>query len=599
MLSNNPFLKLTALTLSVVILPQCTKLGDSHLQVNQQLASPYTMPATAYLAMAHNQTGQEQQALEIMAAGRSIYDGQWQQGLRILSQQKKLTPDLTNDKNMLLAKVDLIRERPTAAIRKLSSVHDLDNMGLYNQVQYHEMLASAYRASNNATDAVSERIKLEKLLPDNASRSNNRRALWLTVTTLPPAEISTLALEAPDQSELKGWMQLGLISRKQHNKPQTMIAEIEQWKTQFPSHPGNYILPAPLTRAEPHLFSQPQQIAVLLPLTGKLSGPGEAVRDGFMTAFKEDQTRTNTKIKFYDTGTNNAQSLYQQAIHDGANYVVGPLGKSSVAAVASENHPVPTLLLNDTNVGTKQNLYQFGISPSNEARQVASKARKNGNTHALIISPADTWGDEVVNAFTNQWHANGGQVIDTMRYSSSEDVSNAVRDVLHVSESEARTHELKSILGKKLQATPRRRQDFDMIFLLAYPSKARQIMPMLRYYYAGDVPVYAISSVYAGNTNTLKDRDLDGITFCDMPWVFDHQVGHKSWPEQWNSYNRLFALGMDSYELSSQLNQLLLFPAMGVSDHSGVLYLKTNQQIGRILAWGKFKEGQAELISDA
>ena len=96
----------------------------------------------------------------------------------------------------------------------------------------------------------------------------------------------------------------------------------------------------------------------------------------------------------------------------------------------------------------------------------------------------------------------------------------------------------------------------------------------------------------------MKDRDLDGIIFCDMPWVFTHQMGNKNWPEQFNSYNRLYALGMDSYALTTQLNQLLLFPAMGVSDKSGVLYLNSAQQIARILVFGQFRQGLAQQISE-
>ena len=112
------------------------------------------------------------------------------------------------------------------------------------------------------------------------------------------------------------------------------------------------------------------------------------------------------------------------------------------------------------------------------------------------------------------------------------------------------------------------------------------------------MPVYATSAVYAGGKNVMRDRDLDGVVFCDMPWVFTHQVENRNWPEQFNSYNRLYALGLDSYALSTQLNQLLLFPAMGVSEKSGVLYLNSSQQIARILAWGKFKQGLAQEISD-
>ena len=82
-----------------------------------------------------------------------------------------------------------------------------------------------------------------------------------------------------------------------------------------------------------------------------------------------------------------------------------------------------------------------------------------------------------------------------------------------------------------------------------------------------------------------------------MPWVFNHQMGSRNWPEQFNSYNRLYALGMDSYSLSRQLNQLLLFPALGVSDQSGVLYLNPNQHIARILVFGQFRQGLAQQMT--
>jgi outer membrane PBP1 activator LpoA protein len=133
--------------------------------------------------------------------------------------------------------------------------------------------------------------------------------------------------------------------------------------------------------------------------------------------------------------------------------------------------------------------------------------------------------------------------------------------------------------------------------LIAYPSIARQIMPLLRYYFASDVPIYATSSVYSGIENTAKDRDLNGVIFCDMPWVFKHQLGQQHhWAEQLNSYNRLYALGMDSFVLSTQLNQLLLFPAIGMNDQSGVIYLTKSQKLSRILAFGQFRQGVAKML---
>lgn len=596
---NLQHLKLIFLLISVMLLTQCTKVStESHLQVHQQLASPYTMPASAYLALAKNQTGNEKQSLMLMAAGRLIYDGQWQQGLRILSQTSDLSERLSQEKNLLLAKIDLIRQQPRVALTKLALVHDANNLPIYYQVQYHEMLAYAYQSLSQAQESVIERMKLENLLPDEASKANNRRALWLSLTTLPQPELDTLAAESADNSILQGWVQLALISRKHYNNPDNELMQLAQWQAQYPQHPANRILPSPLESIKPRLFATPRQIALLLPLTGPLAGPGNAIKDGFMAAFDASNNHNYTRIRLYNTDKMNVPSIYRQAVAEGANYIVGPLSKTDVGAIAQTDHPVPTLLLNDLETNTTGNAYQFGISPSNEARQVAARARKNGYSRALIIAPAGAWGDDVVNAFTNQWRASGGQIVDALHYGPQEDLNTAIRNILQVSNSETREKQLKRLLGSSLEATPTRRQDFDMIFLLAYPTKARQIMPLLKYYYAGNVPVYATSNVYGGSENTIKDRDLNGIIFCDMPWVFSHQMGNRNWPEQFNSYNRLYALGMDSYALSNQLNQLILFPALGVNDKSGVLYLNPSHQIARILSFGQFRQGVAQPLND-
>jgi uncharacterized protein len=555
------------------------------------------MPASAYLALANNQVGDEKQSLLLMAAGRFIYGGQWQQGLDILTQIGPLSFERTIEKNLLLAKVDLIRERPQAAIAKLATIRDINQLPIYYQAQFHEMLASAYQSIGNATESVMERIKLESLLPDDASKANNRRALWLSLTTLPLPELDTLAMEGSNHSILKGWIELALISRKNYQDPQLILDNIEQWQTHYPNHPANFILPQPLDAIRRRLYASPRKIALLLPLTGTLAGPGNAIKDGFMAAFNASTTTAFVTVHGYDTNNANSAALYEQAVMDGADYIVGPLSKADVAVVAGLSHPVPTVLLNDIDAKIQANAYQFGLSPESEAQQVAAKARKQGHLRALVIAPNGAWGDEVVTAFTRQWQANGGTVVETLHYGAHEDLNNRIRLFLHVLQDPARKKKVPSSSLSTVDTTPKRRQDFDMIFLLSYPSMARQIMPLLNYYYADDVPVYATSSVYAGSENSMKDRDLDGIIFCDMPWVFSHQMGSRNWPEQFNSYNRLYALGLDSYALSNQLNQLLLFPALGVSDNSGVLYLSEHQKIARILVFGQFKQGLAERIS--
>lgn len=585
-------IKLISLIICASLLSQCANVTALPIpQPHSRLASPYTMSAAAYLALANNQSGSEHQVLMMKAAGRLIDDGQWREGLAILSRMSDIPADLVDQKQLLLAKIDLMREQPHAVLSKLSMVRDINNLPRYYQVQFHEMLANAYQSIGNTAESVAERIKLEKLLPDEVSQAHNRRALWLTLTMMPAEELDTLMAEVNEPSTLHGWIRLAVISRKKYDSPQTMVAEVKQWQAHYPQHPGHFVLSTKADGISPHLFAAPKHMALLLPLTGPLAGPGGAIKDGFMAA----NSSNATTVRLYDTNTANIKSLYQDAIANGADYIVGPLSKADVATVAAMEHPVPTLLLNDLDTRPNEQAYQFGLSPSIEARQVADKARANGFGRALVIAPDGDWGTEIVSAFAGQWQKKGGHIVDTLHYRSKDDMNAVIRDFLQITDSEARQQQLKKLLGRNVESTPSRRQDFDMIFLLAYPSKARQIMPLLNYYYAGDVPVFSTSAVYAGSTNVIQDRDLNGIIFCDMPWVFNHQMGQKNWPEQFNSYNRLYALGMDSYHLAMQLNHLLLFPALG-REKEGVFYLKSSQQIARVPAWGQFKQGVAQQI---
>lgn len=584
------------LIVACFLLTHCTTVSDSHLQVNQQLATPYTMPVASYLEKANHAVGKNRQTMLLMAAGRLIQDGELRQAGIILARIKPLSYELADEKKLLLAKIELIRERPRSTIKQLADIRDIETLPLYSKVQYHEMLAKAYKCRGNVTDSVAERIKLGSLLPDLASRNNNFRELWLALTSLSTADLNTMIIESGQESELKGWASLAIIARRQNSHPEALLQAIESWQKQYPRHTANALIHP--KSALQNLFTAPRAIALLLPMSGPLAGPGKAVRDGFMAAYRGSKQAGHIQVLTYDTNKKDAGVLYERAVNEGADYIVGPLSKANAAKVSALKPMIPTVLLNDLNTHTKNNTYQFGLSPSNEARQVASRARRRGYTRALVIGPDSQWGNDVASAFTQQWQANGGTITDTLHYKSNDNLNQSLRDFLHISASEARKKELKHVLKRPVESTPRRRQDFDMIFLLAYPSKARQIMPLLKYYYAGNIPVYSTSSVYGGYPDSIKDRDLNSIIFCDMPWVFNHNLGHKNWPEQLNSYNRLYALGMDSYALSRQLNQLLVFPAMGIRDKSGVLYLNPNGQIGRILAWGTFKQGLAQRVDE-
>ena len=593
------YLKCILFTACFGLLVQCTGINPNQLG-GRPLASPYTMPAEAYIALANNHMGEEKQALLLLAAGRLVDEGRWQEANTILAQIKPASSLQIDKKNILIAKIDLVRKRPRTALGRLAMVRHADLLPLYEQAQFHELLADAYKTLGKSLESIKERMKLDKILPDESSRANNRRALWLTLTGLPIAELNTLVIETPSGSELSGWMELALIARQDAANPNKMLTKLKQWQQQYSTHPARSLLPSSLDSMQGRLYSKPRHIALILPLSGPLSGPGHAVQDGFMAAFRTHDSAASTTVRLYDTHRLGAAKAYHKAISAGADYVIGPLSKPAVKTVAGMSHPVPTLLLNNVSTRTQDHAFQFGLSPPNEARQVASKARQAGFSRALVIAPTGAWGNKTLGAFSNEWQGLRGQIIDTLRFdlNNKEDLNESIRELLQAVSDKERKEQLKALAkDPTLERTPLRREDFDVIFLLAYPSNARQIMPLLRYYYAGKVPVYATSSVYAGTENTVADRDLNGITFCDMPWVLSHpNMGRRNWPERFNSYNRLYAMGLDSYTLSTELNALQLFPALGMGNETGTLYLGPDHRISRILSFGKFEQGVATPI---
>src|SRR5690606_35755969 len=109
------------------------------------------------------------------------------------------------------------------------------------------------------------------------------------------------------------------------------------------------------------------------------------------------------------------------------------------------------------------------------------------------------------------------------------------------------------------------------------PAQARQIKPTLAFHYAGDIPVYATSHIYSGVPNPSADRDLNGVRFNTMPWIFDTQSEEKkmidSAVKSSAIYSRLHALGVDAYRLSPRLPQLAQIPEMRLYGATGAMRL--------------------------
>jgi len=186
------------------------------------------------------------------------------------------------------------------------------------------------------------------------------------------------------------------------------------------------------------------------------------------------------------------------------------------------------------------------------------------------------------------------------------DFSRPIKRALNLDGSMQRHQALQRLLGEKLNFEPRRRQDADGVFLLVFPRQARQIKPQLRFHHAGDLPVYSTSHVYQASANPSIDRDMDGLLFCDIPWVLDREgpwaVQRKQvqtlWPDRGQRYQRLFALGYDAYQVVPWLETLHLPGFARFPGASGILSLDADKQLHRTLEWARFERGLPEKVRD-
>ncbi len=487
------------------------------------------------------------------------------------------------------------------------------------QRRWREQRADLYASLGDDAGSVTEYRALVRLLKKPERIGAVHEKIWQILLKMPEQTITQLLVSTTD-TELRGWYQLAQTWRASGNNPQLAHSAINAWRRHWPTHPAAIYPPASLgLKPRPAPIAQPQpqlrQLALLLPLQGAYGEAGAVIRDGFLAAWYNTAQHNTPPVLIYDTGAGNLVEIYQQAVNEGAQMVVGPLRKEDVATLAAlPQLPVPTIALNyledvespapavpDGNpvarVGTAApipvNLYQFGLSIADEARQIADRAWLQGHRSALTISADTSWGNAALSAFRNRWLARGGTLISLPPYAANErDFTPQLAPILLIDQSKQRADRLRRTLGKNLESAPRRRQDIDMVLLIANTEQGRQIKPTLDFLYAGDLPVYATSLIYVGTPDQNRDRDLSGIQFSAMPWSVPGKApaGLQASSSVPPAYRQLFALGSDAYQLHQRITAM--DGSTPLAGYTGTLTLGADNRVVQKQLWAEFRDGK-------
>ncbi len=559
------------------------------------------MSAEDYIGLASESTGKQREQY-LLSAAEQLYKrgdlGMAQSQLETLGAETS-TRSRQHQISLLAAKIALANENPRQAIELLPPKHELT---LPQYIESRQISADANLDLGYHLAAVRIRADLERYLQTDEEKERNHEAIWAALQRTP--EIS-LTPSKVDNKVTRGWIDLARELRTAQANMTEMQDRLLDWGTRHPDHPVSSQFLTRLLSEYQLAYTPANSIAVMLPMRGKYKNVADAIQAGIVTAWYDQSASEKPLLRFYDTSDENVSfdELYQQAIMDGASYIVGPLDKASINGLAqSGSLEVPILTLNyaENPLSMSDNLYQFGLLPEDEAKQVAELAIRDNHTTAAVLVPDSDWGRRLQEAFSRRFEELGGSVLTVQQYPTNvDDYSRQLKTLFNLDDSEARLRDLQHILGTKLNFMPYRRQDIDMIFLAGTNRSARGIIPALKFHHAGDLPVYATSHVYSGYLDKA-DRDLDGVIFCDLPWTLTTDNALKRdfttiWKDQ-RTYTRLFALGIDAYNIVQNLQYLQAHDYARFPGETGNISIDENQRLHRELLWAKFKNGKPVYI---
>ncbi len=610
----------TVLTLSL-FLAACGTEPVKH-QSTDKNAEFTQINVQSVLKQARDSESPRREQLYLQAANALYHQGDaaWARNLLADLQPSRLADADYINYVLLFSEIALADDSMFLAQRILSNPRleqNWHNVDAAQETLIRERRARVFAALGEAIDSIKERLSLDPILVDSQAEYENREALWRTLMSLPDSQLSELSQTEANQT-LRGWYSLAKLSKNTQTDLNEQLQQVHNWQRQWPQHPASRSLPEDLKLLNELIAERPQNIALLLPVTGPLAEAGKAIRDGFMASYYDSLGRNHTTpiVEVYDTTDRDINEVYDQAVAAGANLVVGPLDKAKVADLNFRTQlPVPTIALNyidiqavntTTQPNTKpaetvyaDNLYQFGLSADDEAEQVAQRAWLDTHRKAMIIAPRTAWGERTLQAFRERWESYGGTVVSQALFSDQREFSQTIKNNVGVTDSQQRARDLRALFGPgyPFEYEPRRRQDIDMIFLLARPSEARQLKPMLAFYYAGDIPVYATSHVYAGVSDPSADRDINGIRFNTLPWFFGQAKPVKQAIDKFAQakpeYQGLYALGADVFQLYPRLKQLQAIPETRLYGTTGALHLTNDRKIHREQVWAQIIGGVA------
>jgi uncharacterized protein len=405
-------------------------------------------------------------------------------------------------------------------------------------------------------------------------------ALWGHLSSVGSIEAQARARSSRDHA--RGWWQLAHELRTSPTLAEQR-RRLDRWLQAWPDHPGSGHLP---TRLQALRDAQPQsrRIGLLLPLSGPLGRAGRAVRDGFIASYLHHRDDVAYGINVYDAAAEPIATVYERALLDDNDLLIGPLTKESVAELNLLDPEIPVLALNylDEQIAAP-NLLQIGLAIEDEAYTLTRWLEDAGMRRVLLFQSRDDWSVRASRAVAETWP-------DPLEVQTLEDIRTVTESVgvaMRVAESRQRHSDLQSLLGEPIEFSPRARGDVDAIVALVTALEAAALVPALRFHFADGIPVFATSQTVRG----LASNRLGGLNrfhVSELPWFVNDDPAYPDLDDAFdldgNGFVSLYALGVDAFRLADRVSLLLAGTVTGLRGATGELDVLPDGRIQRLLA---------------
>lgn len=448
--------------------------------------------------------------------------------------------------------------------------------------------------------------KAATILARHADDEASVEQVWQLVNQAISENDANLSVNAP---ALTPYVSLAQQVQRQGLDAAALRESIEDFRIVFRDHPLVQYWPSEVEKAVLIPSAILDDIAVLLPLSGRFAVTGNTVKEGILAAYFEaklhalQSTSIDTigQIRFIDTNDKSVETLITDI--GGSRWIIGPLLKQNIEAVVTKLDASQTMLaLNrvDPSIASTNDfkpITYFSLAPEDEAEQLAEILTQSGIASPIVVSTDNSLYARMHDAFITRWqqiNANASGRVTEVKFSDNESLKDGVTGALDVAQSNDRIKQIEDLITEELYKMPRSRRDVDGIVVFASPEHTELLNPIVEAsvspFIGKDIPVYASSRSMDYQKGPNQWRDLQRLKFIDIPWLLPNHPWQRLAKEvngakqtQTASQSRLFALGFDAFNLLPNVQSLAALPQLSTQGLTGTLYINHFGEVVRIL----------------